>query len=373
MLDSTLYPRLYKQFELLIRESCDLNLVKMDPLPGDASRRKYFRLYHNDGTLIGVSGNDEKENRSFIYFCRHFHSMGLPVPQLYASNMGQGIYVVEDLGDETLAERTSKPSVSRKEVLHFYVQSVKDLVDFQVLGHMGIDYKNNCHQNQRFDQNNAEEDLQYFSENFFLVAKDYSNISGIEFELKKLAEIVGNSQPTFFLYRDFQCRNMIVRSDGRLGYVDFQAGRQGPLQYDVATLLYASQAHLSESERQNILLEYLNKLKQVTTPENTLKEEVDTSDLSKAVSHNDFMSKYYFFVLFRILRALGVYLFLANREGHRRFFGAVPLALENLAGLFSEHMFLGEVFPMLQALAKRLSSEETFLHPNKLMKLIGPH
>jgi len=361
--DSTINKRLWEQFRVLLEESCNIHLIGMDSLPGDASGRKYFRMHHNSGTLIGVWGNDKGENHSFIYFCEHFYSIGLSVPKVYANNADQGIYLVEDLGYETLADKTSDPSVSQEEVLCLYVQSAKDLAGFQVLGHVGLDYENNCHQSPVFDRKNVKEDLQYFIENFFIVANDYLKISGIEDELEKLTGILTEPQPMLFLYRDFQCRNMLVRPNGSLGYVDFQAGRRGPLQYDVATLLYASKANISDEARDVILTEYLDQLEMVLSSQGDLNSLIP-------IDRRDFISRYYVFVLFRILRALGVYLFLAVYEGHWRFLGGVPGALNNLAGVFSKHRDLIEAFPKLNRFVKRLSSEEVFMSPDKLMRLV---
>ena len=320
------------------------------------------------------AGEDSKENHSFIYFCRHFHSLGLPVPTLYANRTDQGIYIIEDLGDKTMAERISDPSISREEISRLYGQSVKDLVDFQILGHTGLDYENNCHQYPVFDRKNAEADLEYFVKHFLMLLRNYSTTSLIERELDKLTEILAEPQPMFFLYRDFQCRNIIVRPDKSLGYIDFQAGRRGPLQFDIATLLYASKATVSDDERKIILHKYLDQLERVITLLND-----STNGGGKKfsgatpINRSEFLDRYYFFVLFRILRALGVYLFLAVEEGHWRFVEAVPLALRNIAGIFSEHIFLAEAFPELHELTRHLSSEESFLTPATLMKLIISH
>ncbi|MFH2012098.1 MAG: phosphotransferase [Pseudomonadota bacterium] len=345
----------------------------MDPLTGDASKRKYFRLYHNDGTLIGVHGEDDKENRSFIYFCNHLYSLNLPVPRLYASSIEKGIYIIEDLGTETLAEKISSPSITKEEILSLYIQSTKDLVNFQILGHVGIDYENNCHQSPVLDRKNIVDDLKYFTKNFFSLANDYLKIYGIENELNRLVDILAEPQPMFFLYRDFQCRNIIVRPDKKLGYVDFQAGRKGPLQYDIVTLLYSSKANISNEERKIILSSYLNQLEMLIT---SLKETDKTGKVLESVrliTRNNFMSTYHFFVLFRILRALGVYLFLAVQEGHWRFLEGVPEASKNLVSIFCEQSSLGEIFPQLQKFAHRLNTEDAFLSPTKLISLISSH
>lgn len=371
MIDLTFHSKLKKQFNILLKKSCNIELLNMGSLPGDASKRKYFRLHHDEGTLIGVYGQDNKENHSFVYLCKHFYSMGLPVPKLYASSINEGIYIIEDLGDETLAERISSPSISKEEVLSLYIQSAKDLIRFQILGHVGIDYENNCHQSPAFDRKNIQDDLQYFMNNFFVLADDYLKIPGIENELNNLTDILAGTQPMFFLYRDFQCRNIMVLPNRSLGYVDFQAGRQGPLQYDVATLLYASKANISDEERKIILSNYLNQLEIVIASRKDSKEMGKVLDSARLVNRNDFMANYYFFVLFRILRALGIYLFLAVQEGHWRFLEGVPEALKNLMSIFYGQSFLGEIFPQLQKFAQRLSTEDAFLSPTKLISLIS--
>ncbi|MFH1625239.1 MAG: phosphotransferase [Pseudomonadota bacterium] len=370
MVDSTFYPVLKERFRTLLRECCSFDLVSMEFVPGDASKREYFRLRLSEGSLIGVYGHDEKESRSFEYFCNHFYSLRLPVPKLYASSIDQGVYIVEDLGEETLAKRISDPAISREEVVSLYIQSVKDLVHFQILGHRGLDYENNCHQRPVLDRKNIEEDLGYFTKYFLSVANDFSSLSGIDHELDKLTDILAEPQPMFFLYRDFQCRNIIVRPDKSLGYVDFQAGRKGPLQYDVATLLYASQANISDEEREVVLVEYLDQLERVMDSQGNSEGDGSAPNSVRPIGCDDFMAKYYFFVLLRILRALGIYLFLAKEGEHWRFLGGVPSALKNLMTVFSTHGFLGDVFPHLQEFADRLSEEEIFLSPESLMKLI---
>ena len=72
------------------------------PLKGDASARKLFRLMAASRTAIGVASPDDRENRAFLEFSRHFRECGLPVPEIYAEELDRGIYLEEDLGDTTL-------------------------------------------------------------------------------------------------------------------------------------------------------------------------------------------------------------------------------------------------------------------------------
>jgi aminoglycoside/choline kinase family phosphotransferase len=76
--------------------------VAIAPLKGDASARRLYRLRAPSRTAIGVVGPDDRENRAFLEFSRHFKTCGLPVPEIYADHIDEGIYLEEDLGDTTL-------------------------------------------------------------------------------------------------------------------------------------------------------------------------------------------------------------------------------------------------------------------------------
>src|SRR5271155_5245838 len=80
--------------------------ARIQPLQGElgGSGRKIIRLSNNNISAIGILYNVREENRAFLEFSRHFRKHGLPVPQIYGEDLGQGAYLEEDFGDTTLFE-----------------------------------------------------------------------------------------------------------------------------------------------------------------------------------------------------------------------------------------------------------------------------
>ena len=68
------------------------------------SGRNIFRVANEQDSAIGVLYDVREENAAFLEFSRHFRSLGLPVPMIYAEDLDRGAYLEEDLGDATLYE-----------------------------------------------------------------------------------------------------------------------------------------------------------------------------------------------------------------------------------------------------------------------------
>src|SRR5690349_10797749 len=75
-------------------------------------------------------------------------------------------------------------------------------------------------------------------------------------DFRSLIDFLSKADASYFLYRDFQSRNVMIR-DNKPSFIDYQAGRQGALQYDLASLLYQSQARLPEEMRESLIDSYL--------------------------------------------------------------------------------------------------------------------
>ncbi|MEI6456911.1 MAG: phosphotransferase enzyme family protein, partial [bacterium] len=75
---------------------------RTEPLFGTGSYRQYFRIYGNEGTVVGAYNEDDRENQAFLSFSKHFRSEGLPVPEILAEDRKGFCYLLSDLGDVTL-------------------------------------------------------------------------------------------------------------------------------------------------------------------------------------------------------------------------------------------------------------------------------
>ena len=293
----------------------------IEPLQGElgGSRRRLFRLAGNGVSAIGVLYDVREENTAFLEFSRHFRRHGLPVPEIYAEDLDRNAYLEEDLGDTTLYEflwSNRQGGDIAHDVMAAYRKVVAILPRFQVEAGRDLDY-GVCYPRDSFDRQSIVWDLNYFKYHFLKLAGIRFDEQSLEDDFSRLADFLLGADRNYFLYRDFQSRNIMLRN-GDPFFVDYQGGRKGALQYDIASLLFDAKADLEPATREQLLESYLDALSGFI-------------ELDRAA----FMRHYYAYVYIRILQALGAY-------GHRGFFErkphflqSVPYALGNLRWLMN--------------------------------------
>jgi aminoglycoside/choline kinase family phosphotransferase len=321
------------------------------PVQGElgGSGRKILRLSSDAGTAIGVLYDGREENRAFVEFTRHFHKLGLPVPAIYGEALSDGAYLEEDLGDTTLYEFLSKHRDGEDiapEVLEAYRKVVAALPRFQVEGGRHLNYKV-CYPRASFDKQSIAWDLNYFKYYFLRLAGIPFNEQGLEDDFGRLTKFLLSADRDYFLYRDFQSRNVMLRN-GDPFFVDYQGGRRGALQYDIASLLYDGKADLPPAMRQELLDHYLDEL-------------AKHIKLDRAA----FLHYYYAYVYVRIFQALGAYGFRGFYERKEHFLQSVPYALKNLRWLQHNVQLPIQIPTLMEAVKGMLASE-------KLQKLGAP-
>ena len=247
----------------LFEEHFHLPVERIQPLQGDlgASGRKIVRLAGGKTTAVGILYGVREENLAFLAFSRHFRKHGLPVPEIYAEDLAHGAYLEEDLGDTTLFDLLSKNRVGEKlapEVIEAYRQAVAVLPRFQVEAGRDLDYSV-CYPRGSFDRQSIAWDLNYFKYYFLRLAAIPFGEQALEDDFGRLTDFLLQAPSDYFLYRDFQSRNIMMRA-GEPYFVDYQGGRRGALQYDIASLLYDAKADLSPDVRRDLMGSYLDAL-----------------------------------------------------------------------------------------------------------------
>jgi aminoglycoside/choline kinase family phosphotransferase len=315
------------------------------PLAADGSQRLYYRLTGSDPTsVIGAHGPEPDENRAFLSFSRSFRGAGLPVPAIHAADELLGIWLAEDLGDITLFQALSAARVREAgsfpaSMLAAYERVVDVLPRFQVEGASVIDFAV-AHPRGAFDEQSMRWDLNYFKYHFLKLAHVPFGEQRLENDFQRLIAHLLAADTGYFLYRDFQSRNILLR-DGRPWFVDYQGGRRGAAQYDLASLLYDAKADLPDEVRARLLARYLDVFARYTR--------VDAAR---------FLETYPGYVLIRILQALGAYGYRGFFERKPRFLESVPYAARNLAGLLAAG--LPVELPELEAVLRRIVEEWAF-------------
>lgn len=319
-------------------------VVRMQPLQGElgGSGRKIIRLAGEKLTAIGILYDVREENFAFLEFSRHFRRHGLPVPEIYAEDLSHGAYLEEDLGDTTLFEFLSKNRAGGNialPVVEAYRQVVATLPRFQIEAGRDLNYKV-CYPCASFDAQSIAWDLNYFKYYFLRLAGIPFNEQALEDDFGRLTKFLLTADCGYFLYRDFQSRNVMLRG-ARPFFVDYQGGRKGALQYDIASILFDAKADLPPELRQRLLDHYLDTL-------------AGFIHLDRAA----FMRHYYAYVYVRIMQALGAYGFRGFYERKAHFLQSVPFALKNLRWLL-HHVELPVALPaLIDAFMNMLPSEK---------------
>jgi hypothetical protein len=218
--------------------------VEITPMPGGASTRRYFRLRKGNTSLVGMFvpeakpeeiGKDAPRARwPFLEVRDLLAERGVDVPKVYAEDCDAGWVVLEDLGDDTLANVLLRAPERRAAL---YTQAIRDLARAQQ--RLATLPEDSVVRTRAFDEDLLRWEIDHFREwglearGHVLSAEDRATFDGIADRLaKKIASL-----PRGFVHRDYQSRNLMVRPSGDLCWIDFQDALMGPRIYDVVALL----------------------------------------------------------------------------------------------------------------------------------------
>lgn len=312
--------------------------LSFTPLPESGSNRKYFRITGRSKSALGVFNPDKRENIAFIYLSKHFLKLRLNVPRVYSHKLNVNIFLIEDLGDTTLFSLliTSQGNYSAEQ-LTLIKKSLTELPKFQITGSKKLDYSK-CYPRFAFDKQSKMWDLNYFKYYFLKLTSISFDEQKLEDEFQTFAKYLTGADNNYFMYRDFNTRNIIVR-DKLFYFIDYQGGRKGPLQYDIASFLYSSKLNFSEELRTKLLEHYL-----------------ESASFYKKINKREFLKHYYEFALIRILQMLGAYGYRGYFEGKAHFLTSIPFAISNLKSVMDNNRIklnLPELIKCLNDIARQ--------------------
>jgi aminoglycoside/choline kinase family phosphotransferase len=305
---------LIQNLSTLFTTWCGETVSNIETIPLSGSERRYFRLVGSTQRAIGAYHTNKAENRAFLTFTKHFVSKGLPVPQLYAEHPDGEMYLVQDLGNQSLFDYLIKDCKGQPFPEEAYQKSLAALVRFQLDGGDGLDYSV-CYPRADFDRQSMMWDLSYFKYYFARVARFKYDEQTLEDDFNTLANYLNQANTGHFMFRDFQARNVMLVNGEPYG-IDYQGGRRGPLQYDLVSLLWQAKANISPDTRERLLHFYLDELEK-----------------RLQIDRHSFVSYYYGFVLIRTLQVLGAYGYRGYIERKAHFLASIPFAIDNLEWL----------------------------------------
>jgi len=312
---------------------------RIEKLPQSGSDRIYFRIYSGNQTFIATYNLNQRETQTFIYFSRHFINAGLPVPAILAVNPEDTIYIQQDLGTESLLNKLEQHGHGDY-AYGLFKKSLTELARVQILGDKGLNY-DWCLTAKEFGKQAIMSDLLYFKYYFLDTLQLPYDKQAMLDDFDALSTYLTRTENKYFMFRDFQSRNIIVKDD-HVNFIDYQGGMKGALQYDVASMLWQAKAELSEQWKDSLLNYYMDQIDGL---------------LEKPVDRITFVSQYNGYVLIRLLQVMGAYGFRGLFERKAHFLASIPLALRNLK-FFIDHKRVGIVTPEFDRVLRLVVTDE---------------
>ena len=298
--------------------------LQWEEIAGEGSGRRFYRVRHGQESWVVMVNpaplRDRRgitENDSFLYIARHLREAGSPVPEIYWYAMEPGWFIMEDMGDCHLQTAVLGHAGDRRHLIETYQRVIEVLTAVQVEG--GIKFDPAQTHNPPYD----EQFMLAWESGYFFKAfvQGYLGLAIPAEELKgefvDLAHRAAQAPGSYFLYRDFQSRNIMVRAGG-LGLLDFQGGRLGPLQYDLASLLLDPYVELEHGVQEELFVYYLARIQ-------------ERIPLDPAA----FREQYAFIALHRALQIIGAFAFLTRERGLAFFQAYIPAAVRGLRHLIA--------------------------------------
>lgn len=288
------------------------NAIKFKRIKGGVSDRIVFRINSKNYICTGVHNPKLKENRAFIEFSKSLKSAGFNVPEIYCVSGNGEFYLEEFVGEKSLYDLIKNNKISANKKISLYKKALSDLARIQIRSVKKINFKY-CYETKIFNKKQIIFDFNKFH-NFYL-----KKLTDLRFPNKQiicikkaiLKELL-KEKNLFFMYRDFQPRNIMIKDD-LLYYIDYQSGRKGPLQYDVASFLYSGSIDINKKERQKLLNYYIKEI----------------SEYGK-VNPGKFKSSFYYFTFIRLIQVLGSYGYLYEKNRDKKILKKINKALINL-------------------------------------------
>lgn len=307
--------KIENKLRLLFKEYFFENAETVKRIKGGVSERLVYKIKSKNYVCAGIYNAKLKENKAFIEFSKTLKAENLNVPEIYCVSDEGDFYLEEFLGDKNLFDLIKNKNTKKTEKINLYKKALSDLIEIQLRGNKVINYKY-CYETKTFNKKQIFFDFNKFY-NYYL-----SKLTEIKYSKNKIRTIknevlkeISKERNLYFMYRDFQPRNIMIK-DGELFYIDYQSGRKGYLQYDLASFLYSGSIEIEDKERKILLNHYIN-------------------NISKQIKINkiNFKSSFYYFAFIRLLQVLGSYGFIYEKNRDKNIFKKIDKALKNIVNI----------------------------------------
>jgi N-acetylmuramate 1-kinase len=287
----------------------NLDAASVQSASSDASFRRYFRVTNKAGTsYIIMDAPPEKENSEpFVAIAKRLLAAEVNVPALHSVDLERGFMLLGDLGGETFLQGLQAVP-ERQQTL--YRQAVGELIRVQHTDVQGL---------PEYDHTRLMTEMRLLPEWYLKLHLQYPLSEAENALLESSFERIcarNLAEARVFVHRDFHSRNLMMAASGdRLGVLDFQDAVQGPITYDLVSLLRDAYYELPEAEQLDLAARYW--------------EAARAARLPVPAAFDVFYEDFEWMGLQRALKVLGIFARLAHRDGKDGYLKDIPLVAAN--------------------------------------------
>jgi aminoglycoside/choline kinase family phosphotransferase len=319
-------PELSEQFfiEELFNQSIDGNAIEaselesIDKLTGDASTRRYYRVFTNKDSYVVCLDNPTKtgEKNTFVSKQSFLMQKGVRVPIVYDTNEARGYILEEDLGDITLLNKLATIHNVQQEY-DLYKRSIDKLLALHKMEVKDIEQSKLF--DLKFDYEKLISEIDFSIKYFInIVLKqdtgDCQKIIRKEFE--PICQRLANEKMVL-THRDYHSRNIMCKTDDLI-IIDFQDARMGIPQYDLASLLDDCYYEVRPENKDKLVKYYYENL-----GESILQQK----------DYDNFLSLYDDMVLQRVFKAIGSFAYILETRKDLRYYKYIGFAMEKIRNI----------------------------------------
>lgn len=316
-----------------------LRLDTLNPASGDASFRRYFRIQGKDCSYVVMDAATPQENvKPFIDITHRLAHTGLNVPKIIAQNVDAGFLLLSDLGPTTYYARI-QAGIDEATLNLIYRDAIDALVTLQKADHQGL---------ARLDAPRLQEELTLFTDWYVKVHCNQTLTDNETKQLRTIFELLaqaGAEQSTVLVHRDFHSPNLMLCEQPEYGanpgVLDYQDALEGPIAYDLASLVFDARTTWEEPQQLDWAIRYWEKARHHNLP--------IPSDFA------DFHKDYEWIGLQRNLRILGVFARLNHRDHKPGYLAHMPRVLAYIRQVTQRY----GVFAPLNRILNRFEGIET--------------
>jgi aminoglycoside/choline kinase family phosphotransferase len=290
--------------------------ASVEPLAGDASTRRFYRIHLPDGSTrvlmdYGAPLAAEPEDLSLN---RIFRAADLPVAEILEVSMRTGCLILQDLGDTTLEtlilDPSGKPAVGALSWMERAVRLATRIAD---RGSAALEASSRA-EGPVLDGERFRFEMDHFLAHFAGSLRGvFRTRPELREELHLLANLAAHTPRRVMCHRDFHSRNLLVREDGQVFLVDIQDARWGPDSYDLASLLRDAYVEIDESWVEPLIKAYCSGLPRPPDP-------------------HRFRQRFDLVAAQRMIKALGTFGHQIAVRGNRRYLDAARRTITRLRG-----------------------------------------